>query len=156
MTTIMARSASFTSALKGGRPLILVVDDDDKSRKLAAEFLGVRGFDMAEAGDGEECLLQVARRRPDLILLDMQMPRLGGIATLRRLKNDTGMAAIPVVMLSASAMPDEQEQMRAAGCVAVLSKPVDLKELLTTVQEHLNAEVGSRSAGVVRGAVSGL
>ena len=128
------------------KALILVVDDDDKSRKLASDFLASKGFAVAEAGDGEECLLCVGRQMPDLIVLDMQMPRLDGIATMKRLKETTGTAAIPVVMLSASAMEKDKERMWDAGCNAVLTKPVNLKELLATVRECLNAEIGARNA----------
>lgn len=122
------------------KPLILVVDDDERSRKLACELIAVNGFNVAEAADGEECLLLVAIKRPDVILLDMQMPRLDGIKTMKRLKGNPDTEAIPIVMLSASAMAEEKEAMRAGGCVAILSKPVDLKELIETIKKTLNAE----------------
>lgn len=117
--------------------LILVVDDDDKSRKLVSEFLAVKGFAVDEAADGEEGIVCVARRRPALILLDMKMPRLDGIRTIKRLKGDPATADIPVIMLSASAMENEKTAMREAGCHAILSKPVDLRALLTAVTDQL-------------------
>ena len=116
------------------KPLIMVVDDDDMSRKLAREFLMVSGFGVVEACDGEECLLFVASKRPALIVLDMRMPRLDGIETIRRLKGNPETRSIPIIMLSASAMVKEKQEMLASGCDAILSKPVDLEKLLVTVR----------------------
>lgn len=124
------------------KPLILAVDDDIRSRKLACDFLAVSGYRVAEAGDGEECLCAVTRERPDLILLDMQMPRMDGVETMKRLKGNPLTSAIPVVILSASAMDSEKKKMRDAGFNIVLSKPVNLRELMATVKACLNGASG--------------
>jgi len=123
---------------------ILVVDDDDKSRTLACDFLTVNGMQTTWAVDGEEGLLCVARQRPDLILMDMRMPHLDGIETTHRLKGNPETASIPIVMLSASAMLEEKEQMRVAGCDAILTKPVALPELLATVLRILKPGSGKK------------
>ena len=119
------------------KPLILVVDDDDWSRKLVCAFLTIHGFHAVDACDGEEGLAFTAGSRPDLVILDMQMPRLDGIATIKKLKERPDTAAIPIVMLSASAMERDKEKMRAAGCGAILTKPVNLAELLATIRKQL-------------------
>lgn len=140
----IARGPLPPSVLERPKPLILVVDDDDNCRKLASTFLTANGFVVAEADDGDACLLRVSRERPDLILLDMQMPYLDGIGTIMRLKDKPETAGIPVIMVSESSVAAELEQMRAAGCKAILSKPWNLKELLATVREHLKELEGMR------------
>lgn len=110
---------------------VLIVDDDPEIRDLIAEFLGERGFEVLQAGNGLEALLQVKRNRPDGVILDIQMPRLGWLDALKRIH--TFDANIAVVIVSGIADEAIREQARAAGAKAVLEKPVVLSELLTAL-----------------------
>ena len=110
---------------------VLIVDDDPEIRDLIAEFLGERGFEVLQAGNGLEALLQVKHARPDGVILDIQMPRLGGLEALKRIH--TFDANIAVVIVSGIADEEIREKARAFGAKAVLEKPVVLSELLTAL-----------------------
>lgn len=107
---------------------VLIVDDDPQIRDLIAEFLGGRGCEVLQAGNGLEALLQVKRERPDGVILDIQMPRLGGLEALKRIHAFD--ANIAVVIVSGIADDEIREQARAAGATAVFEKPVVLSDLL--------------------------
>jgi CheY-like chemotaxis protein len=88
---------------------------------------------VAVARDGEEAVERAKSFRPDLVLMDVQMPRLDGLAATRRLRADPAFARTPVVALTALAMPGDEERCREAGADAYLSKPVELKKLIETI-----------------------
>jgi CheY-like chemotaxis protein len=88
---------------------------------------------VAVARDGEEAVERAKSFRPDLVLMDVQMPRLDGLAATRRLRDDPAFARTPVVALTALAMPGDEERCREAGADAYLSKPVELKKLIETI-----------------------
>ncbi len=106
-------------------PLVLLVEDNEVNRYLAQYVLEQAGFRVSCAADGSEALRAVGQERPDLILMDLRMPVLDGYETTRRLKADPALASIPVVALSAQAMPAERERALAVGCVAHIEKPID-------------------------------
>jgi CheY-like chemotaxis protein len=110
---------------------ILVVDDEPEVRTVIGEFLGGHGFEVLHAGNGLEALLQVKRARPDGVILDIQMPRLGGLEALKRIHAFD--AAITVVVVSGVPDPELRQQARAGGAVAVLDKPVVLADLLAAL-----------------------
>jgi CheY-like chemotaxis protein len=123
------------AALAG--PLVLLVEDNEVNRYLAQYVLEQAGFRVACAGDGAEALHLAALQRPDLILMDLRMPVLDGYETTRRLKADPALAAIPVVALSAQAMPAERERALAVGCAAHIEKPIDPLVFGEQVRRHL-------------------
>ena len=86
---------------------------------------------------GEECVRLARERRPDLVLMDIQLPDIDGIAALRRIRADHTLDAIPVLAVSASVMPDEQQMIVASGFDAFITKPINLKQFLDTVQRFL-------------------
>ena len=104
--------------------LILVVEDHPLNRKLVRDLLLFQ-FEVEEAESAEDALeLLRTRRRPDLILMDIQLPGMDGLALTRRLKADRTTASIPVVALSAHALPRDIQQAREAGCVDFITKPI--------------------------------
>ena len=118
---------------------ILVVDDDPLIRTLVEHKLRQRGFDVASADSGEAGLKQVAAKRPDLIVLDAMMPELDGFEVLRRLKQDTATAAIPVIMLTARKQESDIVSALSSGARDYLVKPFMPEELIMRIRNLLPA-----------------
>jgi two-component system alkaline phosphatase synthesis response regulator PhoP len=116
---------------------ILAVDDDDLIRRLVQFNLQRAGYRVTPARDGLEALEQIEQERPDLVLLDVNMPRLDGIELLRRLRADPGTATLPVVMLTAKAQDEDILEGKRSGADYYLTKPFSPTELLAVVQEVL-------------------
>lgn len=116
---------------------ILVVDDNLDSRELVVKVLGRRGLELHEAVDGEDALAKVAAIRPDLVLMDISLPRIDGYEVTRRLKQDPRSAGIPIIALTAHAMKGDREKALAAGCVDYISKPINIHTLYDRVVAHL-------------------
>jgi two-component system cell cycle response regulator DivK len=121
---------------------ILIADDKDSSRELIRTVLERSGYHVFEASDGQEALEQARRNPPDLILLDLQMPRLDGFDTLRELRREQRFSSLPVVALTAYAMQGDREKALAAGFTSYVTKPVNLTEL----REHVAGLLGGRGA----------
>ena len=118
-------------------PLVLVVDDDQNSREGIAEFLVGAGYRVSEAADGPEALGKALRRRPDIVLLDLAIPKVDGWTVARTLKADPGLAQVPVVAFSGFDYPSERSRAQAAGCDAFLAKPCSLPQLLEMIRRLL-------------------
>ena len=114
--------------------LVLIVEDNEKNMKLARDVLQVKGYQTLEAVTGEDGVRLAKEKLPDLVLMDIQLPGVDGIEALRRLRADPATARIPIAALTASVTPTDRHQITAAGFDAFLSKPIDLKEFLDTVQ----------------------
>jgi CheY-like chemotaxis protein len=126
------------------RPLILVVDDNDAGQLLARSVLEIEGFRVDTAGSSQEVLEEVKAHRPDLILMDVQLPGQDGLSLTRQLKGDPATAGILIVALTAHAMPGDREQALAAGCIDHISKPFDTRTLGAKVRGFLsNARIDS-------------
>jgi len=105
---------------------VLVVDDEDDIRRIAMlALVGVGGMEVAEASGGAEGICRARESRPDVILLDMMMPGMDGMATFRALRGDPETSGIPVVFLTAKAMSAEVDRLKALGASGVLIKPFD-------------------------------
>lgn len=113
---------------------VLVVDDDDVIRQLITVNLELEGFDVATAIDGQDCLDRVKDVRPDVITLDVMMPRLDGWEAAGRLRADPDTAGIKVVLLSARAQEADLERGSRIGVDAYLTKPFDPDELIAVVR----------------------
>jgi two-component system, cell cycle response regulator DivK len=114
--------------------LILIVEDNEKNMKLVRDVLQVKGYATVEAGTGEDGVRLAIGRKPDLILMDIQLPGISGIEALRQLRANPGTAAIPAVAVTASVMQQDRKQITEAGFDAYIGKPINLKEFLETVR----------------------
>jgi two-component system cell cycle response regulator DivK len=117
--------------------LILVVEDDAKSRRLVRDVLEYRGFQVAEAAAGDDGVRLARELVPALVLMDIQLPGLDGIAALGLLRADPVTRSIPVVAVTASAMPDDRGRIRAAGFDAYQGKPINVQAFLALVEGML-------------------
>ena len=115
---------------------ILIVEDVDLNRELLVQLLEDEHH-LVLAGDGVAALERAAESRPDLILMDLSLPRMDGWETTRRLKADPALAHIPVIALSAHAMRGDEERARASGCDDFVTKPIDEARLFETIARHL-------------------
>ena len=125
-------------------PLILAVDDNEAGLLLITTLLEGDGFRVDGAGSANEVLKRLEVRAPDLILMDVQLPGQDGLSLTRQLKADPATAHIPVVALTAHAMPGDRELALAAGCIGYISKPIDTRMFGGQVREFL---VAGRAAG---------
>ncbi|MEO7337638.1 MAG: response regulator [Caldimonas sp.] len=116
---------------------ILIVEDNEKNMKLVRDILQHQGHATLEAATGVDGVALALERTPDLILMDIQLPDIDGIEALRRIRAEAALDATPVVAVSASVMPDEQQKIVASGFDAFITKPIDLKQFRATVQRFL-------------------
>jgi two-component system, cell cycle response regulator DivK len=116
---------------------ILLVEDNERNRRLARDILTFTGYRVVEAVSGEDALRLAATERPALVLMDIQLPGIDGIETLRRLRADPALAALPVIAVTASAMTQDRHTIMAAGFDAYETKPIELKSFLQTVRRAL-------------------
>jgi CheY-like chemotaxis protein len=121
---------------------ILLADDNEANRYLARFALERAGFRVVTAGDGEEALRQARAHRPDLVLMDVQMPILDGLEATERLRADPELAAIPVVALTAYVAPEDKVRAREAGCSGHIAKPIDALRFAEQVTAFLAARDG--------------
>jgi two-component system cell cycle response regulator DivK len=116
--------------------LILIVEDNEKNLKLARDVLEFSGFRTLEAGTGEAAVDLARHRRPDLILMDIELPGIDGITALQQLRADAGTADIPIVALTASAMSSDRARFFGAGFDGYISKPINIKDFPGQVLAH--------------------
>ena len=121
-------------------PLILVVDDTDAVQLLVSSVLQLGGFRVDLAGSSHEVLDRLEARRPDLILMDVQLPGQDGLSLTRQLKADPATAEIPIIALTAHAMPGDEELALAAGCVGYISKPINTRTFVDQVRKFVSKE----------------
>lgn len=114
---------------------ILIVEDNEKNMKLVRDILQFKGYETIEAVTGHQGLDLARQRKPDLILMDIQLPDINGIEALHIIRADAELAKTPVVAVSASVMPDEQQKIVASGFDAYITKPIDLKSFVATVEK---------------------
>ena len=116
---------------------ILIVEDNDKNMKLVRDVLQHKGYTTLEAVTGEAGWALALAERPDLVLMDIQLPDIDGITVLKRIRADASFDAMPVVAVSASVMPDDQNKIAGSGFDAFIPKPISLKPFLATVERYL-------------------
>jgi len=123
---------------------ILVIEDQADNRQILRDLLTNADFEVIEAVDGEAGLAAAAAHRPDLVLMDIQLPGIDGYEVTRRLKADTLLRAIPVIAVTSYALAGEADTARAAGCDAYIPKPYSPRELLAKVREYLPSPAPTR------------
>ena len=118
-------------------PVILIVEDEPKNMKLFRDLLRATGYTTLEATNGEEGLAAARAGKPDLILMDIQMPVMDGLKATGILKSESETANIPIVALTALAMDGDGERVLQAGCDGYVTKPIQVKDFLTRVADFL-------------------
>lgn len=117
--------------------LVLIVDDDPRSMKLSYDLLSVFGYTTLAATNGLQAVEMARQHKPDLILMDIQLPIMDGLSATRLIKADINTRDIPVIAATAYAMKGDQEKVLEAGCSGYVTKPIDIKILLKTVEKYL-------------------
>ncbi len=116
---------------------ILVVEDQEDNRQILRDLLGAAEYEMIEAENGQEALDAVAKTKPDLILMDIQLPVMDGYEATRRIKANPEWQAIPIIVVTSYALSGDAEKARAAGCDDDVTKPYSPRQLLTKIREYL-------------------
>lgn len=117
---------------------ILMVEDTEDNRQILRDLFAGTEYELLEAADGATGLAMAQAHRPDLILMDIQLPVLDGYETTRRIKADPALRGIPVIAVTSYALSDDERKARAAGCDAYIAKPFSPRLLLAKVREFLN------------------
>ncbi|MEO6711941.1 MAG: response regulator [Mycobacteriales bacterium] len=126
--------------------MILIVEDNAANMKLASLLVRNAGHTAVGAVDAETGLTLARAQRPDLILMDVQLPGMDGLAATALLKNDPATASIPVIAVTAMAMKADEEKSRLAGCDAYIAKPLRYQELYAAIERLLVVDVGAAPA----------
>jgi two-component system cell cycle response regulator DivK len=117
---------------------ILIVEDNDLNMKLFHALLETRGYNVLQARDGMEGLRLARENRPDLIIMDIQLPGVSGLVVAKSIKDNEQLKNIPIIAVTAFALKGDEERMREGGCAAYLAKPISTPVFLKTVAEYLN------------------
>lgn len=117
--------------------VILIVEDEPRNLKLIRDLLEVSGYIILEAIDGKQGVEIAKAKKPDLILMDIQLPVMEGFEATRILKADERTRDIPIMALTAHAMEGDEEKVKAAGCDGYVSKPIDTRGFLNKITEYL-------------------
>ena len=118
---------------------ILIVEDNELNMKLFHDLLESQGYDILQTRDGVEALKIARLQKPDLILMDIQLPEVSGLEVTKWIKEDENLRDIPVIAVTAFAMKGDEEKIRQGGCEAYIAKPISVSEFLETVQKFIDA-----------------
>jgi two-component system, cell cycle response regulator DivK len=116
---------------------ILVIEDTENNRLILNHLLTNAGFEVMEATDGEKGVAMATERRPDLILMDIQLPKVDGYEATRRIKSNPDLQHIPIIAVTSYALSGDESKARAAGCDAYVAKPFSPRVILAKVRELL-------------------
>ncbi len=117
---------------------ILIVEDNELNLKLFKDLLSAHGYQTTEVTEGIKAYDTIKETRPDLIIMDIQLPEVSGIDVTKRLKADPELKSIPVIAVTAFAMKNDEEKILNAGCEAYISKPIQIGTFLETINRFLN------------------
>ncbi|NNJ11766.1 response regulator [Chloroflexales bacterium ZM16-3] len=118
------------------RPRILLADDNEETLETLGDYLRAKGYDLRVARNGCEAIVQAQEELPDVILMDIQMPGMDGLEAIRRIRAEADLAHVPILAVTALAMPADRERCLAAGADAYLPKPINLRTLMATIEAH--------------------
>ncbi|HYM31523.1 MAG TPA: response regulator [Candidatus Cybelea sp.] len=117
---------------------VLIVEDNELNMKLFHDLLDAHGYQTLQTKDGMEALALARQHRPDLILMDIQLPEVSGLEVTKWIKEDETLRSIPVVAVTAFAMKGDEEKMREGGCEAYIAKPISVGKFIETVRRFLD------------------
>ena len=127
------------------RKKVLIVEDNELNMKLFHDLLEAQGYETLETREGLAALTLAREHKPDLILMDIQLPEISGLEVTKWLKEDESLAHIPVIAVTAFAMKGDEERIRAGGCAAYIAKPIAVAHFLETVKKFLEPAKGAES-----------
>jgi two-component system, cell cycle response regulator DivK len=116
---------------------VLIVEDNELNMKLFNDLLEAHGYNTIQTRNGVEAVELARQHRPDLILMDIQLPEVSGLQVTEWIKDDEELAHIPIIAVTAFAMKGDEERIRKGGCEAYLSKPIQVTKFLETVQNYI-------------------
>lgn len=117
---------------------VLIVEDNELNMKLFRDLLQAHGYETIESREGIEALRLARERKPNLILMDIQLPEVSGLEVAKWIKEDEELKSIPIVAVTAFAMKGDEEKIRQGGCEAYLAKPISLTNFLETVEKYIS------------------
>lgn len=118
-------------------PRVLIVDDNQVNLKLVTFVVQAAGFEVETAADADRALIAIAARKPDVILMDLQLPGIDGLELTRRIKQDAATRDISIIAVTAYAMKGDREKALAAGCDDYITKPIDTRGLPKVIERHV-------------------
>ena len=127
-----------TESTNGSAKTVLVVEDNELNMKLFHDLLEVHGYNIIQTKDGMDALRLAREHKPDLILMDIQLPEVSGLEVTKWIKEDDDLKSIPVIAVTAFAMKGDEEKIREGGCEAYIAKPISVTSFLETVQRFLS------------------
>jgi two-component system, cell cycle response regulator DivK len=126
---------------------ILVIEDTDDNRRILRDLLSNAGFELIEATDGEQGVAAAAAQRPDLILMDIQLPVIDGYEASRRIKANPELRHIPIIAITSYALAGDEQKTAAAGCEGYVAKPFSPRQVLALVRQFLRDKGGASGGG---------
>ena len=120
---------------------VMIVEDNELNMKLFHDLLDSQGYETLQTREGLQAMALARLHRPDLILMDIQLPEISGLEVTKWLKDDEELAHIPIIAVTAFAMKGDEERIRQGGCEAYISKPISVMHFLETVRKHLGAPI---------------
>ncbi len=127
-----------TKSTNGSAKTVLVVEDNELNMKLFHDLLEAHGYNILQTKDGMDALRLAREHKPDLILMDIQLPEVSGLEVTKWIKEDDELKSIPVIAVTAFAMKGDEEKIREGGCEAYIAKPISVTNFLETVQRFLS------------------
>ncbi|MCH8000104.1 MAG: response regulator [Proteobacteria bacterium] len=127
-----------TKSTNGSAKTVLVVEDNELNMKLFHDLLEAHGYNILQTKDGMDALRLAREHKPDLILMDIQLPEVSGLEVTKWIKEDDDLKSIPVIAVTAFAMKGDEEKIREGGCEAYIAKPISVTNFLETVQRFLS------------------
>ena len=117
---------------------VLIVEDNELNMKLFHDLIQAHGYNILQTKDGMEALKLARQHKPDLILMDIQLPEVSGLEVTKWIKEDDELKSIPIIAVTAFAMKGDEEKIREGGCEAYIAKPISVSKFLETVDRFLN------------------
>lgn len=119
---------------------VMVVEDNEKNRKLMRVVLRAKGYNVIEATTGEEALNLLKNQKPNIILMDIQLPGIDGLTLIKQIKADAMTKEIPIIAVTAYAMKGDEQKILDTGCEAYMSKPINTQELPIIIEKYIKKE----------------